>query len=166
MRLYLLRHGIAEQQAPRGDDRARRLTAAGRARMRAEAAGIHALGLTFSVILTSPLARATQTAAIVAAALPRSPEPRVLPALATGVPVAEAFQALRPFLRRNHVLVVGHEPALSRLAALCLTGSSDGLSLRMNKGTLVALDVPATRLRTGAQLRWILTPRQLRRLAR
>jgi phosphohistidine phosphatase len=55
VRLYLLRHGIAEDDAPSGRDEDRRLTATGRARMRDEAAGMQALDLAFDTILTSPL---------------------------------------------------------------------------------------------------------------
>ena len=66
MILYILRHGIAEDEAPKGDDGARRLTPRGRAKMRAVAAGMRALGLRYDVILTSPLVRAVETAAILA----------------------------------------------------------------------------------------------------
>ena len=164
MRLYLLRHGIAEAAAPRGDDGARRLTAAGRARMRTEAAGMRALGLTFDVILTSPLARAAETAAIVAAAYPKRLEPQSLPELGAGVPPPEALRALRPFFKRRHVLAVGHEPGLSRLAALILTGSSEGLSIKLKKGGVVAVDVGTLRPRSSAQLLWLLGPKHLRGL--
>jgi phosphohistidine phosphatase len=166
VRLYLLRHGIAEETAPQGDDGARRLTDAGRARMRAQAAGMRALGLSFDVILTSPLVRAAQTAAIVAAAFSTGPAPREFPALAGGVPAAEILEALRPLVRSGHVLAVGHEPDLGRLAALILTGSTEGLALRMNKGTMAAIDLRSARPKAGAELRWVLTPRQLRCLGK
>jgi phosphohistidine phosphatase len=126
---------------------------------------MRALALGFDVVLTSPAARAAQTAAIVAAALPKAPKPRELPGLSPGVPAAEMLKALRPFLRRRRVLVVGHEPGLSRLACLLLTGSSDGLGIRLKKGGLIALDVHSPQPRSGSELRWILTPRQLRSLA-
>jgi phosphohistidine phosphatase len=164
MRLYLLRHGVAETAAPQGDDGARRLTAAGRSRMRAEAAGMRALGLAFDVILTSPLARAAETAAIVAAAYPKGPAPQTLPQLAAGVPPPETLRALRPFLRRRHVLAVGHEPGLGRLASLILTGSSEGLAVGLKKGSLLAVDLNNPRPGAGATLRWLLSPKQLRRL--
>jgi len=163
--LYLLRHGIAEDAAPSGADADRRLTPAGRARMRAEAAGMRNLGLAFDVVLTSPLARAAETAAIVAVAFPKGPKPRELPELATGVPAPETLRALGPYLRRGRILAVGHEPGLSRLASFLLTGSSDALGIAMKKGACIAIELQAPRLRAGATLRWMLTPRQLRRLA-
>jgi len=169
MILYILRHGIAEDEAPKGDDRARRLTPRGRAKMRATAEGMHKLGLRFDVILTSPLVRAVETAAILAGVYAGKPAPQELPALAAGTPPAETVRALRPFARHDHVVIVGHEPGLSGVASLLLTGSPTGASIELKKGGMIALDTgqllrasgAATR---GATLLWHVTPRQLRRM--
>jgi phosphohistidine phosphatase len=164
MILYILRHGIAEDAPASGDDGARKLTERGREKMRRIAAGMRTSGLKFEVILTSPLARATETAEIVAAAYANTPTPQVVPALATGVSPAEVVTALKPFARHDHVMIVGHEPQLSSLAALMLTGSPGGLSIDLKKGGCIALEVPARTDKGGAKLVWMLTPRQLRRL--
>jgi len=166
MTVYLLRHGIAEDAPPGGDDRARRLTPRGRARMAVATRGIRALGIECGVILTSPLPRAAETAAIVAAAYQRAPSPRELPALAPGVPPGETLQALRPWSRHEQVMLVGHEPGLSRLASLVLTGSPDRLAIDLKKGGCVAIEVEKLVPPAGAILRWALTARQLRRLGR
>jgi phosphohistidine phosphatase len=171
MILYILRHGIAEDEAPKGDDRARRLTPRGRTRMRAAAAGMRALGLRFDVILTSPLVRAVETAAILADVYAGKPAPQELPALATGTSPAETVRALRPFARHEHVVIVGHEPGLSGIASLLLTGSATAASIELKKGGLIAVDTgqllrAAGGARAGAALLWHLTPRQLRRMRR
>jgi len=166
MTVYLLRHGIAEDAPPGGDDRARRLTPRGRTRMAVAARGLVALGIELDVILTSPLPRAAETAAIVAAAYQRSPSARELPALAPGVPPAETLQALRPWSRHDRVMLVGHEPGLSRLASLTLTGSPDRLAIDLKKGGGIAIEVEKLVPPAGATLRWLLTARQLRRLGR
>src|SRR5205814_3741302 len=44
--LYVVRHGIAEEVGPGGDDRLRRLTPRGRMKMRAGAVGLKRLGVT------------------------------------------------------------------------------------------------------------------------
>ena len=166
MTVYLLRHGIAEDAPPGGDDRARRLTPRGRTRMAVAARGLVALGIELDVILTSPLPRAAETAAIVAAAYQPSPSARELPALAPGVPPAETLQALRPWSRHDRVMLVGHEPGLSRLASLTLTGSPDRLAIDLKKGGCIAIEVEKLVPPAGATLRWLLTARQLRRLGR
>jgi len=164
MMLYLQRHAIADELAAGGDDGARQLAPRGRDRMRSIAGGMRALGLKFDVILTSPLARATETAEIVSAAYQNIPPPQVLPALGTGVSPADAAAALKSFARHGHVMIVGHEPQLSALASLLLTGSTDALHIDLKKGGCIAIELPNRSGKGGPELRWILTPRQLRRL--
>lgn len=166
MMLYVIRHGIAEEVGPEGSDGSRRLTPGGRRKLRAAAAGMRALGLAFDALLTSPLVRAAETAAIVAEAFGGRPAPRELAALEPGVPPVETVRALRAFARSKHVAVVGHEPGLSSVAALLLTGSPDGLRLVLKKGGLLHLEVRDPGRGGGATLRCMLTPRQLRRLGR
>ncbi|MCW5891316.1 MAG: histidine phosphatase family protein [bacterium] len=129
-------------------------------------AGLRALGLSFDAIATSPLARAAETAAIVAARLPDVPAPRELEALEPDVPAAETLRALRLFARSRHVLLVGHEPNLGQLLALLLTGSPDGAAIALKKGACAAVELTALAPGGGATLRWLLPPRTLRRLGR
>jgi phosphohistidine phosphatase len=164
MMLYVLRHSEAEETAPGGGgDEARRLTSRGREKMRAAAAGMRSLGVKFEALLTSPLTRAQETADVVAAAWANEPPPQMLPALASGVAPAEAVAALVPFARYNGVMIVGHEPQLSGLVSLLLSGSSDLVHLRLRKGGCVALEVANRFERGGAELHWMATQRQLRR---
>jgi phosphohistidine phosphatase len=163
MMLYVLRHGVAEDAAPEGGDAARRLTLAGRKKMRAAAQGLRTLGLRFDLVLTSPLVRAAETAAILAEVFGADPAPHELPALEPGASPAETVRALRHFSRHRHVVLVGHEPGLSGVVALLLSGAPDGLRLVLKKGGAVALEVHEM-ARRGAVLRWMLTPRQMRRM--
>jgi phosphohistidine phosphatase len=165
MLLYVLRHGVAEETAPEGGDRARRLTPSGRKKMRAAAKGMRDYGLRFDLILTSPFARAAETAAIVAEAFDGQVPLQELPALEQGLPPPETLRGLRPFVRHPRVMIVGHEPGLSGLIGLLLTGSPEGMRLALKKGGLVALETHDLGRRGGTSLRWMLTPRQLRRLS-
>jgi len=164
--LYVLRHGIAEDAAPGRDDRVRRLTPRGRTKLRAAAAGMRALGLEIEALLTSPLVRAAETAAIVAEVYGGKLAPQELPALASGQAPADTVRALRPFARHAHVMIVGHEPGLGETIALLLAGSTESFALDLKKGGLVALELDLAHPQSRATLRWMLTPRQLRRLGR
>jgi phosphohistidine phosphatase len=167
MKLYICRHGVAENEAPAGGgDGARRLTARGREKVREAAAGMRALGLRFDAILASPLPRAAETAELVAGAFPGGPAPEVFTALATGVAPAETVAALKPYERHGHIMIVGHEPGLSGVASLLLTGSADTVSFDLKKSGVIALEWHDGIERGGAQLCWVLTPRQLRRLGK
>lgn len=166
MWLYVVRHGIAEERAPSGLDRDRRLTAAGRERMRRAARGLGRLGVEVDVLLTSPLPRASETAGVLAAALPGVPTPRVFDALATGFGSVELLRQLRPLAGTERLMVVGHEPTLSGLIALLLTGSVSGAAVTMKKGAVALLELERLAPRGEAFLRWLLPPGVLRRLAR
>jgi phosphohistidine phosphatase SixA len=61
-------------------------------------------------------------------------------------------------------MIVGHEPGLSSIASLLLTGSANNLTLDLKKCGLLALELPGGVGHRHAQLCWMLSPRQLRRL--
>ena len=163
MMLYILRHATAEETSPSGEDGTRRLTERSKEKMRGAATALRELAPTFDAILTSPLTRATETAEIVAAAYENKPAPQVLPALATGVNAADAVAALRAFAKYDDVMIVGHEPQLSSIASILLTGE-DSVRLKLKTGGCIAIDLPARFDRGGGELRWMLTHRQLRQL--
>ena len=68
MKLYVMRHGPAEDQAASGIDEDRALSTPGRERVRAVAKILTAEGEEPAQVVTSPLVRAVQTAEIVAIA--------------------------------------------------------------------------------------------------
>src|SRR6185295_13400435 len=71
MELYVIRHAIAQPLGQQNEftDEKRALTSEGRDRMREAVKGLRRLEVEFDLILTSPLARAVETAEIVAAGL-------------------------------------------------------------------------------------------------
>jgi phosphohistidine phosphatase len=165
MILYILRHGLAEDEPPPGgDDGARRLTARGREKVREAAAGMLALGLTFDAILASPLPRAAETAELVAAVYSGGPVPEVIPALSTGVSPADTVAALKPYERHDNLMIVGHEPGLSGIVSLLLTGSANSVTFNLKKSGMIALELEEGFERGGARLLWMFTSRHLRRL--
>jgi phosphohistidine phosphatase len=145
-------------------DGARKLTERSKEKMLGAAAGLRAMGLKLDAILTSPLARATETAELVAGAYDNTPPPQVLPALATGVAAADAISALRAFAKLDEMMIVGHEPQLTAIASILLTGASDVVHLKLKTGGCIAIDLPARFERGGGELRWMLTHRQLRQM--
>jgi phosphohistidine phosphatase len=132
--------------------------------MRRIAKGIQASGLSYDLILSSPYLRAKQTAEIVTQVL-STPEGVMLAEtlMPEGNP-RQLIEALRTDHReRQDVLLVGHEPYLSRLISTLLTGGPN-LSVVMKRGGLCALDVDTLRFGRCASLISLLSPRQLRRL--
>lgn len=164
--LYLVRHAPAEDAAPGGDDADRRLTAAGARRMRLAAAGLARAGVRPAVILTSPLIRAEETSSILAAALTPRIEPEVYTRLAGGPDPRDVVAGLHRHRAARTLCLVGHQPDLGRLASYLLTGDPDLVPLPFKKGGIAAIEVPGLPPQGRGVLRWFVTPKQLRAMAR
>ena len=115
MRLYLVRHAHA---APGDPDELRPLTPAGREQARALGARLRDEEARPDAVLTSPLLRARETGSELARALEIDAEPDER--LAPGASVDDVRAAVVG--RGENVIVVGHEPDCSQIAA-ALTGS-------------------------------------------
>jgi phosphohistidine phosphatase len=164
MRLLVFRHGIAEDTSADGTDASRVLTPQGVERTHKAARGLARLCDPPDVILTSPKARARQTADAAAEAFGRPIE--VLEQLADGPP-APALQALaaRP---EDAVMIVGHEPMLSELVERICTGQRPAGFVDLRKAGCACLDVTLAPGgdATAATLLWLATPKMLRAAAR
>ena len=148
MRVTLIRHAEAGDDAPRDESRA--LTARGRADARRLGRALARRGVRFTTIVTSPLVRAVQTAEIVAAATEfrgRMPATDVL------VPEASAGDVvafLAKIADEKSVALVAHEPILSAVAA-ALTRKGRYPALRKAEALRIRLpDGPEA----GGSLRW------------
>jgi len=166
MELFLLRHGLAVERGTRGfnEDSSRPLTSKGRRQMRKSAVAMKQLTRNFNLILCSPLLRAKQTAEIVAAGLKLKKRLKFSNALAPGGGTAILLRQLareKPAPKR--ILLVGHEPDLSRLVSLLVTGALQ-LQLDFKKGGLCKLEAETLRAGKCATLVWLLTPKQLRQM--
>jgi phosphohistidine phosphatase len=113
MRVVLVRHAHAVE-APY-EDALRWLSAKGRQAARRLGERLRADEISFTILVTSPLVRAVQTAEVMAAAMGWRGEIESLPLLAPGGSVRAAAGELRR--RGEPVCAVGHEPGISALAA-------------------------------------------------
>jgi len=158
--LYLIRHGIAEERGPEWPDDAKRpLTRKGELRMREEASGLAALGVTLDLVLTSPLMRARQTAEIVARGLPGKPRVEVIDSLSPASAYSAFVKDLAAHAGPSRVGCVGHEPDLGQLAAR-LIGAARAVELK--KGAICRIDLDGLPPPGPGVLRWLATPRMLR----
>ncbi|MEZ5287983.1 MAG: histidine phosphatase family protein [Vicinamibacterales bacterium] len=148
---------------PSADDRLRPLTPEGIKRFKAHVRGLAALGVAFDLVLTSPLTRAEETAAILAAGYTPSPQVETLVALAPGGRFAALVEAVTRHARRSRrIALVGHEPDLGEHAGRWLGARG---TIEFKKGAVCAIDLPGATLGGPGTLRWLLSPRVLRRLA-
>jgi len=157
MELYILRHGIAAEKGdpkyPKDEDRP--LTEEGQKKTLKVARRMKELGLSFDLILSSPLARARQTAEIAASVLGCKSKLKFTVHLA---PEGNKKALLRDIDQRGSVLLVGHEPYLSELISILLSGGP-GLRIELKKGGLCKLAVNRLRYGRCATLEWLATPK-------
>lgn len=113
MKVYVMRHGPAEDDSPTGRDADRALTTTGRDRTRAVARALAEGSEAPVQIISSPLVRALQTAEIVAAVAGVDPVEVRREIAPGGDTVALLAELVRAGKRR--VMLVGHEPDLSML---------------------------------------------------
>ncbi|MCS6946872.1 MAG: phosphohistidine phosphatase SixA [Steroidobacteraceae bacterium] len=167
MKILLLRHGIAEDRRRALPDAERALTKTGRRRIARIAEQFDRIGLRFARVYCSPLRRARETAEIVCRKMRRAPGLLEHAGLAPGGAVAELLDELNRELRRDAatVLLVGHEPDLSRLVATLIAGTPT-VALDWRKGGVCLIEVPPGKLRYArcAELRWFVPPKLLRKL--
>ena len=120
MELYLLRHGIAEDRAPSGRDADRRLTEDGKKKLRRVLARAAEAGVNPSLILSSPLKRAIETAEIAADELHGKREIVQTGALTPDSSPQSVWAEIRGHREQPSILLAGHEPLFSQTVAWML----------------------------------------------
>jgi phosphohistidine phosphatase len=163
MNIYVLRHGIAAEPGATGikADAERPLIPKGEQRLREAAAAMQKMGLSFDAIISSPYLRAKQTAEIVARILKLEKKLAISNDLIPGgnpQALIRQLNGLKP--APENVLLVGHEPYLSRLIALLASGDTTA-TIEMKKGGLCKLEAEELEHGHCATLAWLLTPKQM-----
>jgi phosphohistidine phosphatase len=166
MNLFFLRHGKAAARGPKWrPDSTRPLTREGEKKMFAIARGIQSLDVSFDLILTSPYLRAFRTAEILGEVF----EPRKVfetkNLIAEAEPKAVIDEINENFSGLTQIVLVGHEPFLSRLISILLSGRDD-LAIELRKGGFCKLSIKNLAFDKCATLDCLLTARQLARLGK
>lgn len=167
MELYVIRHAISEPLGKRNEfsDEKRSLTDEGRDRMREITKGLRKLGVQFDLLLTSPLIRAIQTAEIIAAAFDvGAKEIHQTANLAPGASAVALFAEIKSHTGVESVALVGHQPDLGLLVSGIIGSAAP--SIHLKKGGVCCVNVTETVPAPRGDLVWLLTPKQLRLLAR
>ena len=162
--LYVMRHGIAVARGDPNfpDDTLRPLTPEGKKKLKGIAKGLLRLGLCVDSILTSPLVRASETAAIVAEILGSGVTVELSDHLRPGGSLQELLTSLGKRDDHRSVLLVGHEPDLSDGVAR-LIGNARA-RFQFKKGGCCRIDFEKFPPRPPGKLIWWLTPRVMRKI--
>ena len=142
MKLYIIRHGIAADQAEYVRDQDRPLTPEGDRKTAKVAQQLHQMQIHFDLILTSPLIRAKQTAKILkqeglSDQLEKSAH------LAPAGDIKHWLKWLEPWRENGgtSLAIVGHQPNLGNWAEILLWGQATD-SLVVKKAGIIGLTLP------------------------
>jgi len=158
MKLYVVRHAAAIERTAKVPEEQRYLTPKGRDFMRKTARTMLTKGMEPSLILTSPLVRAVQSADILAEALSYIVPVIVTDELSPGFDVGTLQRLLAEFPQADELMIVGHEPDLSAVVSslLSLKGGFD-----FKKGSAFKLTLDA-KLTKPATFKWLAVGKKLK----
>lgn len=149
MRLYFVRHGIAEDLAR--SDFSRELTARGRRRVERSAAVMQALGIQPQQIYSSPRLRSRQTADIIAEAL--GMDVQLAESVNFGFDLADARRLCADCGPDDEIMFVGHNPDMS-----IVVSELTGVTVAMKKGGMARVDAYVAEADAG-ELVWLIAPK-------
>ena len=155
MHLYLLRHGIAADAPAGQSDGDRALTSDGRRKLRKVLKAVAEAKVRPTLVWSSELKRAIQTAEIAKAVLRYPGEILRTKALAPGADAEQVWEEIRVHRDEPSLLLVGHNPQFDQLAPYLLGASH--LAVDFKKGAIMRIDIESFGARPKGTLCWYLT---------
>jgi phosphohistidine phosphatase len=156
MDLYFLRHANAgESLKDAKQDEKRPLDELGVQQAQQMGRVLHAMGVEVDVIVSSPLVRAKQTAALVATALAFDKSLLLEDSLRPEAKFEDFRQLVRRHAKKSAIMVVGHNPTLSEFLSLVVSDEATDATIELKKGAVAKVQIKRRR----PSLQWILTPK-------
>jgi phosphohistidine phosphatase len=161
MILYFLRHASAGEPVanPKKDEK-RALDKDGIEQCGYIGRALAALEVQVDAIVSSPLKRCTQTASLVGNEIGYEGKLQIDAGLRPQAGLADFRRLLEKYARQEAIMVVGHNPNLSRFLGAVISDSGCEASLDLKKGAVAKVEMR----RTSGTLHWCLTPKVLRAL--
>jgi phosphohistidine phosphatase len=165
MVIYFLRHANAGQKhfSNPDKDEKRPIDKLGEEQSHDVGRALASIGVIVDVIISSPLTRAMQTAAIVSQELGHEEKLVVDDALR---PEA-TFDQFKALVNRHKdkfsIMVVGHDPSMTEFVNRVLSGGGPLAAVEMKKGGVAKVE---KELRRPAVLRWCMPPKVVQKIQR
>lgn len=161
MIIYFLRHASAgEHFANPKKDEKRALDKDGIEQCGYVGRALAAMESQVDIIISSPLKRATQTAALVGNEMGYEGKLQIEAALRPEATLADFRRMLEKYSRQESVMVVGHNPNLSQFLGAVISESGCEASVDLKKGAVARVEMR----RSSGTLQWCVTPKGLRTL--
>jgi phosphohistidine phosphatase len=161
MIVYFLRHANAGTHlaTPKKDEK-RGLDKEGIEQCGYVGRALAALDVQVDTMISSPLKRATQTAALVGNEMGHEGMLQIDQALRPQATFADFRKLLDKYARQEAIMVVGHNPNLSEFLGRIVSDAGCEAGLELRKGAVAKVELR----RTSGSLQWVLTPKVLRAL--
>lgn len=161
MTIYFLRHANAGERYsnPKKDEK-RGLDKEGIEQCGYVGRALAALEVQVEGIISSPLKRSTQTAALVGNEIGYEGKLHVENALKPGAGFSDFRKMLDKYSKLENIMVVGHNPNLSEFLGRIVSDSGCEANLGLRKGAVAKVEIR----RSSAALQWCMTPKVLRSL--
>jgi phosphohistidine phosphatase len=161
MFLYFLRHASAGQRlATAKKDEKRGLDRDGIEQCGYVGRALASLGVQVDAIISSPLKRSTQTAALVGNEMGHEGKILVENALRPQSSFSDFQKSLEKYARLESILIVGHNPNLSEFLGRTISENGCEAIVELKKGAIAKVEMR----RNAGSLSWCITPRILRAL--
>ena len=170
MDLFILRHGYAGNRLsdPMKDIK-RELTISGKKEVVEIAKSLKKLGVKFNVIFSSPFTRAFQTAQIIAEEYKLTEQIEQSEELKPDGSKGSLYNKLSKLSIDSVILIVGHEPYLSGMINDIISNDNynknHNNNIILKKAGLSRIKITSTVPKFKGELRWLLTPRILKKLS-
>ena len=172
MDLFILRHGYAGTRlSDPVKDTKRQLTASGKKEVVEIAKSLKKLGVKFNVIFSSPLTRAFQTAKIIAEEYKLTEQIEQSEELKPTGSKDFLYDKFRKLNIDSIILIVGHEPYLSSMINDIISNNDadrnynkNNNNILLKKAGLSRIKIISTVPKLKGELRWLLTPRILKKI--
>jgi phosphohistidine phosphatase len=161
MIIYFLRHANAGERLsnPKKDEK-RALDRDGITQCGMVGRALVALDAAVDIIISSPLKRATQTAALVGNELGYEGKLQLEDALRPSASFSDFQRMLQKYAKQETIMVVGHNPNLSEFVGRTISEPGCEAGMELKKGAVAKVEMG----RSSAVLQWCITPRILRAL--
>ena len=166
MDLFILRHGYAGNRLPDPrEDTKREITVSGKKEVVEIAKSLKKLGVKFNVIFSSPFTRAFQTAQIIAEEYKLTEQIEQSEELKPDGSKGSLYNKLSKLSIDSVILIVGHEPYLSSMINDIISNNENhNNNIILKKAGLSRIKITSTVPKFKGELRWLLTPRILKKI--
>jgi phosphohistidine phosphatase len=163
--LFILRHGDAGNRLSDPiKDTKRQLTVSGKKEVVEIAKSLKKLGVKFNIIFSSPLSRAFQTAKIIAEEYKFKKQIEQSEELKPNGSKDFLYNKLSKLNIDSVILIVGHEPYLSSMINDIISNNKNSNNIILKKAGLSRIKITSTVPTLKGELRWLLTPRILKKI--